>query len=144
MGLDRDSIEARLSKLHEILDVLRDYYTLTFDAFTADPLREWGVEKALITLSAIVFDVANHILASHFVAYPKTYEEGLDLLRQKRVISEELHQEIKGLGGFRNILVHGYMEVEAVKVFGNFQKAPIVFPRFAHEILVWLDSVETD
>jgi len=35
------------------------------------------------------------------------YEEILEKLYEKAVISAALYQELRGLGGFRNILVHG-------------------------------------
>lgn len=48
---------------------------------------------------------------------------------------------MKGLGGFRNILIHRYLGIDPVEVFENFQKSLEVFPEFAQEILLWLDTL---
>jgi uncharacterized protein YutE (UPF0331/DUF86 family) len=79
-------------------------------------------------------------LAGHFGVYAETYEESLGTLRDRAVISEELYREIKGLGGFRNILVHRYLDINPDEVFESFQKGLVIFPAFAREILAWLDS----
>jgi uncharacterized protein YutE (UPF0331/DUF86 family) len=42
---------------------------------------------------------------------------------------------MKGLGGFRNVLVHEYLGIDINEEYQNFQKALIVFRKFAKEIL---------
>jgi uncharacterized protein YutE (UPF0331/DUF86 family) len=81
-----------------------------------------------------------HILSSHFGVFANTYEESLASLHQHQVISESLYSEIKGLGGFRNVLVHLYQEIDPQQVFDSYHKALTVFPQFAAEILVWINQ----
>jgi uncharacterized protein YutE (UPF0331/DUF86 family) len=64
----------------------------------------------------------------------------LGTLRDRAVLSEELYREIKGLGGFRNILVHRYLDINPDEVFESFQKGLVIFPAFAQEVLAWLDA----
>src|SRR5437879_899614 len=45
-------------------------------------------------------------------ATPKDYEDITRLLSDRRVISSELAVRLKGLGGFRNILVHDDLDVD--------------------------------
>jgi len=45
------------------------------------------------------------------------------------------------LGGFRNILVHGYLGIDISEEYQNFQKAPKVFRDYAKEILLFLEKV---
>ena len=79
-------------------------------------------------------------MAGHFGIYVETYEESLAELQNNEVISAALYQQIKGLGGFRNLLVHDYLGLDTAQVFDNFQKGLFVFPLFAQEILDWLDA----
>jgi uncharacterized protein YutE (UPF0331/DUF86 family) len=65
-------------------------------------------------------------------------------LRERGVISEALYRDIQGLGGFRNILVHLYQEINPALVWENYQKGLTVFPRFGQEVLAWLDSLESE
>ncbi|MBI1818212.1 MAG: DUF86 domain-containing protein [Deltaproteobacteria bacterium] len=54
----------------------------------------------------IIFDIGNHILSAYFGTSAQDYEDILPQLATRGVIPEALHQRLKGLGGFRNILVH--------------------------------------
>ncbi len=68
------------------------------------------------------------------------YNSNYFTLPKSKSFSLKLYQQIKGLGGFRNILVHGYLGIDTDQVFDNFQKGLVVFPLFAQEILAWLDA----
>ena len=116
------------------------YRELDMETFSNNVGQRWIVERGLIAAASIIFDVADHILAGHFGIYAETYEDSLQNLQDKGVISEELYRQIKGLGGFRNILVHQYLGIDPDEVFENFHKGLVVFPAFAQEILVWLDT----
>lgn len=140
MVLRREAIEQRLKELDEILQELNRYREIDPEAFRNNVSQRWIVERGLIAAASIVFDVADHILAGNFGTYAETYEESLQNLRSKEVISEELYRQIKGLGGFRNILVHQYLGIDPDEVFENFQKGLVVFPAFAKESLAWLDT----
>ncbi|MBC7080599.1 MAG: DUF86 domain-containing protein, partial [Methanothrix sp.] len=62
----------------------------------------------------------------------------IERLREKDVISAGLHAELRGLGGFRNVLVHGYAKLDPELVYGHYRKALRTFPRFIGEIERWL------
>ncbi len=44
----------------------------------------------------------------------------------------------KGLGGFRNILVHGYLRVDPDRVADYLVKAPTDFSEFVRQVRDWL------
>ena len=142
MVLRREAIEQRLKELDEILQELAKYREADQETLRRNLSQRWIVERGLIAAASIILDVADHILAGHFGAYMETYEESLQGLRDRAVISAELYDQIKGLGGFRNILVHRYLGIDPGEVFDNFQKGLIVFPAFAGEILAWLDALQ--
>lgn len=139
MILRRELLEERLQELDEILGELRKYRYTTGEMLRSDLGRRWIVERGLIAAAAIIFDIADHILVGHFGLYAETYEESLELLRERAVISEELYRRIRGLGGFRNILVHRYLDIDPQEVLDNFGKGLEVFPAFGREVLAWLD-----
>ena len=140
MVLRREVIEQRLKELDEVLQELEKYREANRETLRRNLSQRWIIERGLIAAASIILDVADHILAGHFGAYVETYEESLQALQDRAVISAELYGQIKGLGGFRNILVHRYLGIDPDEVFDNFQKGLVVFPAFAREILVWLDA----
>ena len=101
------------------------------------------MERGLIAAASLILDIADHILMGHFGFYANSYEESLLGLRDKGVISSDLFDQIKGLGGLRNILVHMYQEIDPALVADSFRKGLHAFPHFAQEILLWLDSLES-
>jgi uncharacterized protein YutE (UPF0331/DUF86 family) len=140
MVLKRDTIEQRLKELNKILQELNKYGQIEREALQKDLSQRWIIERGLIAAASIILEIADHILAGHFGIYIETYEESLEGLQNNEVISATLYQQIKGLGGFRNILVHGYLGLDTAQVFDNFQKGLVVFPLFAQEILEWLEA----
>jgi uncharacterized protein YutE (UPF0331/DUF86 family) len=64
----------------------------------------------------------------------------LSSMHECGVISPELYDQLKGYGGLRNILVHGYLRVDASQVYEHAQKAPDVLAMFSQEILAWMDA----
>ena len=60
------------------------------------------------------------------------------------MISSGLHEQLQGLGGFRNLLVHEYLDLDPSQVLGHLRGAFRVFPRFAREILSWMEGLESE
>jgi uncharacterized protein YutE (UPF0331/DUF86 family) len=141
MVLKRDSITRRLQELDTVLQELAQHQGLERAAIEKDLSRRWIIERGLIAAAALILDVADHILAGHFGVYAGSYEESLAGLRDNQVISDELYRQIRGLGGFRNILVHMYQDIDVEQVWEAYQKALTTFPSFAEEVLVWLDQL---
>ena len=135
----RESIEVRLKELDEIIQELSKHKDLSLEALKRDLSQRWILERGLIAGASIVFDVSDHILSEEFGYYSESYEESLSGLFDKGVISEELYGQIRGLGGFRNILIHRYTGIDPDIVFENFHRGLKVFPRFAREVLAWVE-----
>jgi len=89
-----------------------------------------------------LLDIGNHILASHFGVSAREYEEIARGLGQRGVLSRELVERLRGLGGFRNLLAHGYMEVDPDKVYDALQRSVADFTDFQREVDGWLATLE--
>lgn len=57
-------------------------------------------------------DVASHIVSARRLGEPETNRALFDLLRKEGVIPPSLAEALYGMAGFRNIVVHGYQEVD--------------------------------
>lgn len=87
-----------------------------------------------------LFDIGNHILAGHFNVHPTTYEDVVERLADQGVISPELREKLRGLGGFRNILVHEYVDVDLGRVHRFLQEGLEDFIDFADHVESFLDD----
>lgn len=142
MVIKHDSITERLKELDTVLQELSQYRSLSEEAIRIDLSQRWIIERGLIAAASLILDVADHILVGQFGLHTATYEESLLGLGDKKVISNELYQNLKGLGGFRNVLVHLYQEIDPLQVWESYQKGITVFPQFAQEVLAWLEKQE--
>jgi uncharacterized protein YutE (UPF0331/DUF86 family) len=137
MVIRKALIEDRLKQLDTILQELLRYHSVSEEELLASLSLRWTVERGLLAAASQVFDVAEHIL-SGLGAYPETYEDSLRLLKEKKVVSAALYRRLKGLGGFRNVLVHEYVKIDLDEVHRNLRQAFKVFPAFSAEVQDWL------
>jgi len=60
------------------------------------------------------------------------------------VLEPDLRARLKGLGGFRNVLVHGYLRLDPALVEAYLQRAPTDFADFTRAIRAWLERATAD
>jgi uncharacterized protein YutE (UPF0331/DUF86 family) len=142
MTIEPETIKQRLRMLRQYVAHLEDIRRTPKEEFVSDFHQYWVAERGLQLAAEVVFDTATHILASVYHLYPETNEGALDALHSSGVVSSELRQSMQGFGGFRNILVHRYLEIDEGEVYDHLQQAPETLSRFAKEVLTWLDRLQ--
>ncbi len=140
MVIKKEIIKEKLKELDTILQELSKHKGHTVDEITVSLSLRWTIERGLIAAANLIFDIADHILGGHFGVYPETFEDSLRLLKEKEVISPEVYSRLKGLGGFRNILVHEYLKVDMKELSKNFARAFEDFPAYSREVQNWLGN----
>lgn len=70
------------------------------------------VEHTLQIAIQAALDVASHIVSDDRLGEPRTNHELFELLARNGWISEDLGRTLRSMVGFRNILVHGYAQVQ--------------------------------
>jgi uncharacterized protein YutE (UPF0331/DUF86 family) len=138
MVLNKEVIRERLKYLREILANLRELQKIPEDAFLSTFRNYWLGERGFQLSAEIVLDIGNHILSGYFQVAARDYESVLDLLLEKRVISPDLRKRLKGLGGFRNILVHEYISIDRRKIYQELKGGLDDFDAFIEEIVLWM------
>lgn len=141
MVLKREVVQRRIEELDTTLARLSRHRDVSLEDYRHDPDLQWIVERGLLNAAGLLFDIADHVLSGHFGRHSETYQASLDGLYEERVIPRDLHEDLEGLGGFRNLLVHEYVELDSAEVHQHFQAAFQVFPRFASAVLAWLEEM---
>lgn len=141
MVLRLDSVRARLLRLEEVVSQLAELASRSRAALTESVALAWAVERGLALAAEILFDVGNHILSAHFGVVSESYEDILDQLARHGVLDRDLRMRLKGLGGFRNILIHDYLRLDRERVLDSLQNAPRDFGDFAESVRAWLANV---
>jgi uncharacterized protein YutE (UPF0331/DUF86 family) len=135
-----DAVRARLLKLEEIisrLEELRRSGAPPRDDFRA----EWVTERGLQLGAEVLLDIGNHILSAHFGVSAQDQEDVIAQLGRCGVIDQDLRERLKGLGGFRNILVHDYLRLDPSRVGAVLSRAPRDFSDFAAAVRGWLETL---
>jgi uncharacterized protein YutE (UPF0331/DUF86 family) len=135
--LRAEAVRERLRKLEEVISGLE-----SLASRPPSNLRdEWATERGLQLAAELLFDIGNHILSAHFGVSAKDYEDVLEQLKAQGVIEAPLRERFRGLGGFRNILVHDYLRIDPAKVADGAARAPRDFSAFARAVADWLGRV---
>jgi uncharacterized protein YutE (UPF0331/DUF86 family) len=133
-----EAIRERLLRLEEVISGLEELGRARTRVSGGDFRDTWAAERGLQLGAEIVLDVGNHILSAHFGVSAQDYEDIIAQLGAHGVIGDGLRERLKGLGGFRNILVHGYLRIDRERVAEYLRTGPSRFAEFARAIRAWL------
>src|SRR3990172_58431 len=97
--------------------------------FVQDPLVYGNAERYLQLAIRCILDISNHIVADMKLNLPGDNKELFDLLARNKVVSAALARKLSSMAGFRNVLVHDYLEIDRRRVYsalkndlGDFEK----------------------
>ncbi|MEO8054722.1 MAG: DUF86 domain-containing protein [Acidobacteriota bacterium] len=104
-------------KLAIVETSVRELRTLARPAELRRDVRERRfVEHTLQVAIQAVLDVASHVVSDRRLGEPQTNRELFDLLARAGVIDERMAATLREMAGFRNVLVHGYQDVDLAVV----------------------------
>jgi uncharacterized protein YutE (UPF0331/DUF86 family) len=82
------------------------------EAIDTDVRERRFVEHTLQMAIQAALDVASHIVSDRRLGEPRTNRELFDLLQHDGWIDDALTAALRNMAGFRNVLVHGYDDVD--------------------------------
>lgn len=105
-------------------------------ALRADDVRLAAVKYGFVVLIESVLDVAHHLLASELWGPAETGADAVRLLARHGVLDAGTGERMAGAVGFRNVLVHGYAEVDDDLVVANLDRLDDV-QQFVDQVREW-------
>jgi uncharacterized protein YutE (UPF0331/DUF86 family) len=114
-------IRRRLAKLDKYLSFLERARQYTFEEFSGDPERYGSAERFLHLAIETVLDIGSHCVAEMNLGHVELYRDIPAILAREGWIDEELKDTWMRMVGFRNILVHDYLEVDRQIVYDVIQ-----------------------
>lgn len=107
---DRPLVDKRLARIETCVAELRRDARL--DVIAHDVREQRFVEHTLQVAIQSALDVASHIVSDRRLGEPRTNAELFDLLMRDGWIAPALAEDLRRMAGFRNVLVHGYDDVD--------------------------------
>ena len=128
--VDRYVVQARIAKIREYVALLRKIFGQANEAkFIKDPLIYGNAERYLQLAIQCILDIGNHTVADLKLRLPADNADLFEVLANNKIISLALANRLTAMAGFRNILVHEYLEIDRRKVYavlkrdlGDFEK----------------------
>lgn len=109
-SLDPEVVQRHLLALGRALVNLRSHQGRSLEALRDDDER-WAVERGLQLRAQNVLDIATHVAAALGRDVPD-YASAIDALADEGVLERSFASTFRGVAGFRNVIVHGYLEVD--------------------------------
>jgi uncharacterized protein YutE (UPF0331/DUF86 family) len=114
-------IRKRLNKLDEYLSILRRYDVYSFDEFDSNPELYGSAERFLHLAIEMLIDLGNHVIAELDLGPVNWYSDIPSILTEHGYLQSELKEKWLRMIGFRNVLVHEYLEIDRGIVFDVLQ-----------------------
>lgn len=113
---DTEVVRERLHALRTYVEVLRDFGSVTREDLEHNYERRWAVLHGLQLAIECVQDVTAHLVATRGLGPARNHTDAVDLLAAGSIIDTDLGARLRGMPGFRNILVHEYTAVDLDRV----------------------------
>lgn len=131
-------VRRHLAALRDALANLRRHAGKKAQDLRANADLRWAVERGLQLCVQNALDVATHITAASGLDSPD-YTSAIDRLAELGAIPAEFATRIRPIAGFRNVLVHGYLQVDLAVVEQVLEHKLDELDAFASHIEAFLD-----
>ena len=132
-----------MSELSERLARLRPLAGKARSDFDADPYLRDIVERNLEIAAQCCIDIAHRIISLEGARKPADYYDAIVQLGELGVLMPDFAGRLAPLAGFRNILVHEYLQVDWDVVYRNLNRLDDL-EQFAELVRMWLRQRGTD
>lgn len=108
---DPEVVRRHLAALREVLANLSRHRGRTAVELRANADLRWTIERGLQLGVQNALDIATHLAAASGLDAPD-YATAIDRLAELSVLPAEFAARVRPIAGFRNVLVHGYLQVD--------------------------------
>ncbi len=138
--IDPQATQALLQTLSEYTEDLRTYQQLSRDEVVADRNYQSMIRYALQTAIRCVIDIANHLLIGGDLEQPSDSRSAILGLGRYDILPQDFAQELAGMSGLRNVIVHRYMTVDDELIYQFLQRCVTDFEAFSQHIVDYLQE----
>lgn len=135
--LDKNRVYGKIDQLNTSLEELDEIKPATFEEYVGSITTKYACERLLqISIEACI-DICQILAANLALGLPSDDEALLDKLEANNVLSVGMKNTLKGMMGFRNILVHKYGDIDDDKAFDNLSRLAD-FEAFKSEVVSFI------
>ncbi len=120
--IKHEVLRRRLQKLDEYLRILQDLREYDRETFLATPERYGSAERFLQLTIEAFNDMGSHLIADLQLGMIEGYRDVPRILMEHDYLSPELGEMWIQMIGFRNVLVHDYLDIDRGLVYQTLQE----------------------
>jgi uncharacterized protein YutE (UPF0331/DUF86 family) len=137
--VEPDVVRRKLLEINEATAHLRAWLPVTVEQLEGDQQLRWAVERGLQVAAEALFDAGAHVLAAQFQEAVDEYRQIPKRLLANGVLSAASADRLKGLAGFRNVLVHDYAHIDPNRLVAGLERLDD-FDSFVTDVERWLQA----
>lgn len=137
--LDAAVVRRHLLAIDDALRTLRGHAGRPVERLLHDRAELWSVERGLQLCAQNALDVATHLAANAGRDVPD-YATAIDRLAELGVLPQPFAAGFRAVAGLRNVLVHGYLDVDPHVVHRLLNERLEDFSEFARLVTAHLES----
>jgi uncharacterized protein YutE (UPF0331/DUF86 family) len=138
--IDVEVVRRHLVALRASVSVLSSLSGISLEELDSDTETRWTVERGLQLCAQNALDIATHIAAGLGRDIPD-YVSAIDELARLGVLDQDFVRGFRSVAGFRNVLVHGYLEVDLYVLTTLLHERLDDFEVFATGVEAYLESL---
>lgn len=120
--VSRDILQTRLDRLRAYRRTLDGLAAVPLERFTSEPLEHAAAERYLQLSAECMIDIASHLVADLGLPAAQTYSELFERLGEAGQLEPSLAERLAVWARFRNVLVHGYVELDLAIVHATLRE----------------------
>lgn len=141
MPINKKTIEEKIIRLNQAVQLLEQYKKVSKNSFLADQTTIGATLYNMILGIEIIVDIGSHILNEAYQVRPKEYKEVIEKLGEYEIVPPDFAKDNSDMAKFRNLLIHEYIKVDFEKVYNYLQMAPDIFREFARNYIEFIDEL---
>lgn len=142
--LDWRAVEPKLRRIDELLRTLEKWGPFDERRLREDEIHALAVERIRTLVVDLAFAVNGHVSAAVLGHAPNSYAESFGLAADAGLITRELAVALVPSAGTRNVLVHGYLEVDHGQIAAAIPTAVRDYGEYVRQAAGWIGGQGTD
>lgn len=110
-------IENKISSVQKYLSILKDYKKYSKEEIEKDINLKGALERYLYLAIQSSIDLSEAVISFKELRKPSSMAESFQILKENKIINNNLCENLVKMTGFRNIMVHDYEKINYDIVF---------------------------
>ncbi len=139
---DPETIARRLALIEEMLAALRAVGEVTAADLRSDLMKRGALERFVQVIIDLALEVNGHLVVAVGYPAPKTARESFVAMARAGVLDPELADRLAPTAGFRNVLVHHYVDIDLKLVAEAIVTVVAEYPVYVQQVARFLEGIE--